>query len=1078
MRSPEFYQALGQTVESLQAASNLQAVFDVLSDMLKAFDLEIVVMDVRPNQTITVEYLSIESTFLDIAQQITGITPATYKGRGQQITAFQEMLDAPHTLFISDVTAVFAEGLGFRGAKPIASRLRAALGVSEMIVAPLITSSRVTGLLAVMGSGNLTPDDMPYINILAAQLSVRWQALSVQDRAEAHADPLRLVAQISREAAVFPDLDPLLHRILRRLHDVIPGEYAFIALVEGEYIEIRIASYKSETYQPFSDKRWDRLRVGKEGIIGHVAADGQTLLVDDVRLEPRYVGDPTMSDVRSELAVSLRYREEIVGVLDVEANTLGAFDQRHVDLLEAVAGQLAAIIVTARLRAEIDDLAQEVTALTDIIEALSSTLPLEERLARIAQHAQQILGAEGVAIHLLDEDKPSGALAEIISFDVSDGSETLARLAEKVALGGQHEYLVDESSEGTWCLLSVPLRLENHSLGVITLVCYGNKPFREEDRRRLGTFASQAAIAVSYARLLEQNSRQRRLTETLNVVSRVVGSSLELNEVLEAILNALQEIILYTSASVMLFEGSKLTIAHARSMTDRELAVIQGVEWAKLPTVRIVITQRRPLVIPDTTQDETWHPIEGTERIKSWIGIPLISRGNIVGILNLNSNRPNHYQLADGAFLMAFANQIATALDNALLFRQTEERQLEARALYEATRVMVSSADIDEMIRKVLASIHQIIDYDISTLLRMGKQTSNEPYHIETHSPQPVDDDLIALAQQHIIEDYEVLSGNLVSRRGIQRDMQGGMTDAEEERLPSRLSVPLLLGDRLLGLIELNSATPDAYDESDLRILFTIANPLATALENASLVNALRVRAQDLEEADRLKDEVVQNISHELRNPLTFVRGYIQLLIDGELGPLNETQMSSLEVVSNKTGALVRLVNDIITLNSMITETLEREPTAIDALVEEAVKGVEVSAKAQKLSVKTELPGTPQMALVDSFRLTQVIDNLLVNAMKFSSEGGTIIARVLNRDGQVRIEVEDDGMGIPPSEQERIFDRYFQGDSARALKRQGVGLGLAISKQIVEAHGGIIGVESVSGEGSTFYIELEKHADD
>jgi signal transduction histidine kinase len=360
----------------------------------------------------------------------------------------------------------------------------------------------------------------------------------------------------------------------------------------------------------------------------------------------------------------------------------------------------------------------------------------------------------------------------------------------------------------------------------------------------------------------------------------------------------------------------------------------------------------------------------------------------------------------------------------------------------------------------------------------MGKQTSNEPYHIETHSPQPVDDDLIALAQQHIIEDYEVLSGNLVSRRGIQRDMQGGMTDAEEERLPSRLSVPLLLGDRLLGLIELNSATPDAYDESDLRILFTIANPLATALENASLVNALRVRAQDLEEADRLKDEVVQNISHELRNPLTFVRGYIQLLIDGELGPLNETQMSSLEVVSNKTGALVRLVNDIITLNSMITETLEREPTAIDALVEEAVKGVEVSAKAQKLSVKTELPGTPQMALVDSFRLTQVIDNLLVNAMKFSSEGGTIIARVLNRDGQVRIEVEDDGMGIPPSEQERIFDRYFQGDSARALKRQGVGLGLAISKQIVEAHGGIIGVESVSGEGSTFYIELEKHADD
>jgi signal transduction histidine kinase len=199
------------------------------------------------------------------------------------------------------------------------------------------------------------------------------------------------------------------------------------------------------------------------------------------------------------------------------------------------------------------------------------------------------------------------------------------------------------------------------------------------------------------------------------------------------------------------------------------------------------------------------------------------------------------------------------------------------------------------------------------------------------------------------------------------------------------------------------------------------------------------------------------------------------LLLDGDFGPLNEKQVNSLEIISGKSNALVKLVNDIVMLNSVTPDTLQCEPIDLCELIEEAVKGAEAAANSRGLQVEVEVPARPQVALVDPHRLNQVIDNLLDNAMKFSEDGGHIVARVVDRDEQVRLEIEDQGVGIPPEAQARVFERFFQGKGGRQYRGQGVGLGLAISKQIVEAHGGIIGVESIPGKGSLFHFQLEKH---
>jgi signal transduction histidine kinase len=389
---------------------------------------------------------------------------------------------------------------------------------------------------------------------------------------------------------------------------------------------------------------------------------------------------------------------------------------------------------------------------------------------------------------------------------------------------------------------------------------------------------------------------------------------------------------------------------------------------------------------------------------------------------------------------------------------------------------MVSSHDQDEIVERVLASIGRVISFDIGVVLRASERTAEEPLYVKSYTPQSIDKTLVSLAQRRVAENYEVLSSNLIGRRGVRPELRDGVaTTTRDEGLPSLLSVPLLLGDRLLGLLELNNTEPDAYDESDLRVLFTVANSLATALENATLMEALRARAHELERADHLRGNIVQNISHELRNPLTFLTGYIGLMQGSELGPLTEEQEHGLEVIAAKVDTLANLVDDFVTLNSISPDTLQRALRDINVLIEEAVEGVEGSASERGLRVQVQTPATPQLAQVDPRRFNQAIDNLLSNALKFSDEGGRIVARVVDLDERVRVEVEDHGVGISPEVQVRIFDRFYQADRDTARKMKGMGLGMAISKEIVEAHGGVIGVESVPGEGSTFYIELAKH---
>jgi signal transduction histidine kinase len=257
----------------------------------------------------------------------------------------------------------------------------------------------------------------------------------------------------------------------------------------------------------------------------------------------------------------------------------------------------------------------------------------------------------------------------------------------------------------------------------------------------------------------------------------------------------------------------------------------------------------------------------------------------------------------------------------------------------------------------------------------------------------------------------------------------------------------------------------------------TLERSLAAAQEARTEAEAARRAMAEqnkrLLELDRLKDEFLSLVSHELRTPLTSIRGYLDLVLDEEAGELNPEQRRFLQAVERNSGRLLRLVGDLLFVAQADAGRLSLERAKVD-LAELAAHCVEGSAPAaSEKSVTLVLMANPVPALVgDRGRLAQVLDNLVSNALKFTPAGGTVEVRTFSEGEAVILEVEDTGIGIPAADQPRLFERFFRSSVADDQAIPGTGLGLAIVKAIVEAHAGLISIESREGKGTTFRIDL------
>lgn len=278
-------------------------------------------------------------------------------------------------------------------------------------------------------------------------------------------------------------------------------------------------------------------------------------------------------------------------------------------------------------------------------------------------------------------------------------------------------------------------------------------------------------------------------------------------------------------------------------------------------------------------------------------------------------------------------------------------------------------------------------------------------------------------------------------------------------------AVPVAVGDEVVGWLLLQSVEPRGWQSRELAIGHGISHDLVVSLMQVQAFEQQRESVRRLEELDRAKDTFISTVSHELRTPLTSIVGYLELINDGGMGPIDDGLSATMGIIERNVGRLRSLVEDLLTLSEYDSEQLRLDLTRVDLseLVADARQSLMPSVVARGLEIAVEAePGLP-LVMVDRTQFDRVVLNLLDNAVKFSHEGGRITV-VLRSDGEeVVLEVIDLGIGVPAEQQARLFTRFFRSSLSVAGEIQGTGLGLALVRSVVEWHDGTVALTSSQG---------------
>jgi len=293
------------------------------------------------------------------------------------------------------------------------------------------------------------------------------------------------------------------------------------------------------------------------------------------------------------------------------------------------------------------------------------------------------------------------------------------------------------------------------------------------------------------------------------------------------------------------------------------------------------------------------------------------------------------------------------------------------------------------------------------------------------------------------------------------------------ENVCSLVGAPLMIEDRVIGVIHVDTLEPHTFTQDDLNLLQLAADRVALAIERARLYEAEQRARQDAETANRMKDDFLATLSHELRSPLNSILGWVTLLREGRLS--EEARASALQTVERSARAQNRIISDLLDVSRIINGQLRLNPRNLELgpIVEAGVEAVRPAADAKGILLRLSLDGEAGRISGDSDRLQQIVWNLVSNAIKFTPQGGVVEVRLERVGSYVQLAVSDTGAGISPAFLPFVFDRFRQADSSSTRKQGGLGLGLAIVRHLVEQHGGTVHAESEGGgKGAVFIVRL------
>jgi signal transduction histidine kinase/CHASE3 domain sensor protein len=769
---------------------------------------------------------------------------------------------------------------------------------------------------------------------------------------------------------------------------------------------------------------------------------------------------------------------------------------------------------------ELGEALERQTATSEVLNVISrSTSELQPVLDTIVATAARLCRAEWATMMKVE---PEGVYH--LAAATGNDEEFLRYLAQNPVIAGRgtiagrtaaegrtlHVTDVLQDPEYTWSeaqakggfrtVLGVPLLRGGAVVGVIILARNVVRPFTDKEIELVTTFADQAVIAIENVRLFDEvQARTRELTEALeqqtatSAILRVISTSpTDVQPVFETIVRNAVALCGSLFANVFRFDGELLHFVASHNVGPDYLELLR----AKYPMrpdssqvsgravlARSVVRLENALADPD--YDQRFPAAMGWRRM---LGVPMLRQGEPLGVIVVGWAETGPVPKAQEELLKQFADQAVIAIENVRLFDEVQARTreltrsvAELRALSEVSREISSTLELQAVLRAIAAHAVALAEADAGAFSAYDEKA--QLFRLQaTHELDPA---VVAALTQRPVR----LGEGSVGLAGLRRAaVQIPDIDQEADyalhgviREPgyrALLAVPLVREDSLIGGLVICRKAPGAFAPETVDLVQTLANQSVLAIENAELFEELERKGAELAEASRHKSEFLANMSHELRTPLNAVLGYAELIQDGIYGEVSAKMQGVLERIQQNGRHLLGLINDVLDLSKIEAGQLSLSPVdySMRELVLDVVSATEALAAEKQLALEVDVPADLPHGRGDERRLTQVLMNLVSNAIKFT-EAGSVRIRAKVEDGSFLVAVTDTGVGIAPEDRERIFEEFQQVDSSSTRKKGGTGLGLAIAKRIVELHGGRIWVDSTPGQGSTFAFTLPLSAE-
>ena len=911
-------------------------------------------------------------------------------------------------------------------------------------------------------------DEQNLVKQVADQLGLALNNARLFEETKKSAQLMAAVAEIATRISSVLELQTLLETAVRLTQQRFELYHAHIFLMDEDSrtLAVKACGWKEGHIheRPLDDTR--KIDIDMQvSIVARTARTKMPVVVNDVHADPTWLPNPMLPDIQSEMAVAVISGEKVLGVLDVHSDELNHFTDADLAIMTTLAAQMGSAIQNALLFSETQRYANEMTLLNTVVTEAASSLDLRKSLTGMITQMAKALSLSDAGVTLINSQGllevmaelhvEEGKLSEIgvkpspvhpmFENMLASGDPLTFTNVPEINLPPEIKRVTD--TQKTQTVTFIPLMAQDKAFGFASLhISQPGREFSSDEMRLATAILTQVSIVVQNAQLFEQTQQALGQANTFKQLVNATAQGIGMSD--------LQARIIYANEALVKIFGED----NAQEVVGKELV------------------QYYPERLKDFFSEQVLNDVMQKD---AWTGELEIAAKTGKEISTIN----NLFLVKDDNGSAQFIANVVTDITGQKHAEDVLRRQNEYLATAgDVSRLISSTLDLPTLFERAVSLIQSRFKYyhvAVFTVEETGFNAVLREATGEAGSEMKRNQHSLPVGSKSIMG-YVTGNGETLVVNNTKIDS----THRPNPLLPDTLAeagIPLKIGTRVIGALDIQSTSMNAFHPEDIAVLQTLSDQIAVAIDNARSYDLAQKAVGEMRELDRIKSQFLANMSHELRTPLNSIIGFSRVILKGIDGPVSDQQHQDLNAIYNSGQHLLGLINDILDLSKI-------EAGKMDLSVEEMNIGDTITSvlstaagllKDKTVKLKQDVPPNLPTIRADPMRMRQIVLNLISNAAKFTDEGSITVSAEPHTTPtghlEVMISVTDTGPGISPENQTKLFQAFSQVDSSPTRRTGGTGLGLSICQRLVEMHNGHIGVRSAVGKGSTFYFTVPQY---